>query len=1079
MAGSVVLFGWLFSIRVLTGILIPGQMVSPNAAIVFLLLGTALILRTTPVKGQPRSDWIVRACAGAAGAISLAATVEYFTGINIGIDDLTFRNRFLSARVLHPSRMGVLSAAECLLVGLALFLLDTRIRRRIWPAQLSAALAALMGILAVEGHLFEVSQLYRLGSVPTATPAAVVVVSLGLGTLLARPNRGWMMTLISVRLGGRLARKLLPVVILMPILVAWLRAQGEKVHWYETGFGIALFTTANILILAAVVWWSARWLNAIDLARARVASRKRGFMQALRESEQRFRLLAESGPQLVWTCGADGACDYLNQKWMDYTGIPEQDQLGYRWLDQLHPEDREPTITAWQDAVEKAIPFETEFRIRGIEGQYRWFIARATALRDDSGRILKWLGANTDITERREREADQEFLLGLGAELQRTADAQAIARISTHAVGEYFRVARCGWMTTNQELGAFTIEYEYLQSGRGPLVGTYPLGIWGDAEFLKPLAAGETLAVNDTAADPRTQPRHSAYAPRGTAAMIIVPLIRDGRWVGSLGLAEAAPRRWSEREILLARAAAERIWPAFEAAKAWAEERKAHQALAASEQRFRRLVEADVVGLAIGDEAHLLEANNHLLKILGYTREEFAERPLSWREITPPEYEDVSAAAYRQLASTGACPAFEKQYFRKDGSRVPVLIGSVALDRPSSSQSLSFIVDLTDRKRLEEQFRQAQKLETVGLLAGGVAHDFNNLLTVISGYAEMLLNDIPSAGPVRPALEQISGAADRAAALTRQLLAFSRRQPSELKVIAINEVVKNLESMLGRLIGAHIDKTLRLAVDAGSIRADPGQIEQVILNLAVNARDAMPHGGKLLIETGRVSVDDAFAQSHFSLKPGRYASLTVSDTGAGMTPEIQARIFEPFFTTKAEGKGTGLGLATVYGIVNQSGGSISVHSEPGRGATFRLLFPAVEQAGEASAPDRTEAIAAGTGTILLAEDNESVRSYVRQVLEGYGYTVLETSNGEQALKRAREYGGQIDLLLTDLIMPGLGGIDLIARMADIRPQLPVLSMSGYADNQMSGIRNLGIQYIQKPFTPAQLVARIQALLNAR
>jgi signal transduction histidine kinase len=436
-----------------------------------------------------------------------------------------------------------------------------------------------------------------------------------------------------------------------------------------------------------------------------------------------------------------------------------------------------------------------------------------------------------------------------------------------------------------------------------------------------------------------------------------------------------------------------------------------------------------------------------------------------------------------QLLETGRCPTLEQEYVRKDGKLVPILMARVALHAAPEPRFLCFIIDLTERKRLEEQFRQAQKLESIGQLAGGVAHDFNNLLTIISGYAFTVLSDLPVQHPVYESIEEISKAASRAADLTRQLLTFSRNEVVEPKNIVLNDTIRNFDRMLRRLIGEDIELILHLDPEVGEIRADPGHIEQVIMNLAVNARDAMPTGGKLIIETSRVFVDEQFPRMHPSIATGSYVMLTVSDTGTGMSPEVQSHLFEPFFTTKKQGKGTGLGLSTVYGIVKQSGGSIWVYSELGQGSTFKIFLPLIDVTDEAAqervppAPPQVRR-AVGVETILVAEDEPGVRRFIRQTLESNGYTVLESSSGREAVDLAREHSGQISLLLTDVVMPEMGGAELADEFALIRPGAPVLCMSGYTDRFWRQPR-VAASYIQKPFTSAALLCQIRALLDPR
>ena len=406
------------------------------------------------------------------------------------------------------------------------------------------------------------------------------------------------------------------------------------------------------------------------------------------------------------------------------------------------------------------------------------------------------------------------------------------------------------------------------------------------------------------------------------------------------------------------------------------------------------------------------------------------------------------------------------------------------LDRNHLSRAIRYAVERKQAEKAlresEAKLRQAQKMESIGQLAGGIAHDFNNLLTVINSYSAMLLGDIGFDNPfARTGLEQIKEAGHRAASLTRQLLAFSRQQVLEPKILDLNEAVSNTTKLLRRLIGEDIALVFCPHPTLGRVKADPGQVEQIIMNLAVNARDAMPGGGQLTIETMNVELDNAYAHTHQSVKPGSYVMLAVSDCGCGMDKQTQARIFEPFFTTKEQGKGTGLGLATVYGIVKQSGGYIWVYSEPGRGTTFKIYLPCVEgnveQLTLASTPDAT---LRGTETILLVEDEEMVRALVQAILERYGYTVLAARNVQDALRFAQEGPTAIHLLLTDTIMPGMNGPELADRVLGMRPDAKVLYMSGYTDKAFTytAAREPGTAFLQKPFTPQTLAHKVREVL---
>jgi signal transduction histidine kinase len=397
--------------------------------------------------------------------------------------------------------------------------------------------------------------------------------------------------------------------------------------------------------------------------------------------------------------------------------------------------------------------------------------------------------------------------------------------------------------------------------------------------------------------------------------------------------------------------------------------------------------------------------------------------------------------------------------------------------------------DPMDRKRTEQalaeresELRQSQKMEAIGRLAGGVAHDFNNLLTAISGYAELLLAELPAGDPKHEFADEIARAAERAAALTHQLLVFSRRQVLVPEVLDLNAVVGEMDKMLRRLIGEDVELDTALSPTLGQVRADRGQLEQVLLNLAVNARDAMPRGGRLTIETANVQALRSAAEPGVSLAPGAYVRLCVADTGQGMSPATQARVFEPFFTTKEPGRGTGLGLATVYGIVKQSEGHIAVDSEAGRGTAFRIYLPMVAaRAPDLDRPSRLRGMPTGAETILLVEDEAAVRALTRTVLDSSGYTVLEASRPEEALRLSDEHAGPIHLLLTDVVLPGMSGRAISEQLTRRRPGVPVLYMSGYADHAIvrAGVFEPDVALLRKPFTPATLAQKVRQILDAR
>ena len=483
-----------------------------------------------------------------------------------------------------------------------------------------------------------------------------------------------------------------------------------------------------------------------------------------------------------------------------------------------------------------------------------------------------------------------------------------------------------------------------------------------------------------------------------------------------------------------------------------------------SEERFRAMTESAVDAIVSADaEGRIVSWNHGAETIFGYSREEALGMPLA--RVVP----DADAAR----------ETVERRAFTRDGREIPVELSLATWRTRDGSFSTAIIRDVSERRELEERYRQAQKMESVGRLAGGVAHDFNNLLTVISGHASLLAAKLAPDDPTLRRVETIQTATAHAADLTRQLLAFSRKQVLAPRVLDLNDTLAGIEPMLRRLIGEDVDLVVVRGVGLGRVEADPGQVAQIVVNLAVNARDAMPDGGKLTIETANVDLDEAHAHRHAETRPGRYVMLAVSDTGVGMDEQTRSHIFEPFFTTKGPGEGTGLGLATVYGIVKQSNGAIGVYSEPARGTTFKVYLPAVDALPEKPVPEAARRALTGNETVLLVEDNAMVRALGCEVLREHGYTVLEARDGADALDITQRYHGLIHVLVTDVVMPEMGGRELAARLAAGRPALKVLYMSGYAAEAIAHQGVLGAQeaFVSKPLEPRTLLRKVRDILD--
>jgi two-component system, cell cycle sensor histidine kinase and response regulator CckA len=509
---------------------------------------------------------------------------------------------------------------------------------------------------------------------------------------------------------------------------------------------------------------------------------------------------------------------------------------------------------------------------------------------------------------------------------------------------------------------------------------------------------------------------------------------------------------------------------------------RAEAALRASEERFSKAFQLSSVAMVITSvpEGRVLDANDSYVRMFGRTRDQLLARHSSELDIwVNPAERDVIMETLRR---DGRVREYETRLRAADSAERNVLFSADLLEISGETCALTSLYDITERRRLESQLVHAQKLESVGQLAGGIAHDFNNLLTAITGYADLVLAELPEGSPTHDDVYEILRAAERAAILTRQLLAFARRQPVDLAPIDLNGLIAELEKLLRRLISADIELSLRLAPALPAVKADSGQIEQVLLNLVVNARDAMPDGGRMIIETAAVTLDAAYAQGHLEVQPGGYVMLAVSDTGTGMSPEVRERVFEPFFTTKEPGKGTGLGLATCYGIVRQHGGTIWIYSEPGEGTSVKVYLPrAAEDGPLEAASGRETRLPLGDETVLVVEDEEAVRALVVRTLRSCGYTVLEAADGDEALRVSRAQApGTIHLLLTDVVMPGMGGRDAAAGVRELHPAAKALFMSGYTEHATLRHTRLepGSPFLHKPFAPSALAQAVRAALDA-
>jgi len=772
-----------------------------------------------------------------------------------------------------------------------------------------------------------------------------------------------------------------------------------------------------------------------------------------------------------------------------------------------------PIAQAYFDPAERASVLEQlqregslsnlELRLRRRDGTPVWVLANVTLVRSGCEQPAVIEGTLVDVTDRRraeERVLRLNRLYSVSSSLRRAilhiTDRRRLFDEACRLAVEkgQFRMAWLGLLdrATQRVIPAAHAGFEqgYLKNirvsvadepeGRGP-TGTA-------------LREGRHFICNDIAGEPRMLPWREEALSRGYRSSAAFPVAVHGQLMGSLNIYAGEPGFFDQENIALLEEMAadigfalesvereeQRQQAEFERAQALARE-EAARTQARAEARFRELLEAapDAI-LEMDSEGVIVLSNAATERLFGYSRQELRGLPMErlLLERSLPAYRRLRAACLTRSERSETKPE-ELSARRKDGRELHTEMNLSPVETDQGGRITCIIRDITERKHLEEQLRQSQKMEALGRLAGGVAHDFNNLLTIIGGYAQMLLGSFKARHPARRDLESIMEAANRASALTRQLLAFSRRQVVQPKVLDLNRLILRMHRMLHPIIGEDIALELELQKNLGKVKADPGQIEQVVMNLVVNARDAMPNGGRITIQTCLSRWEEGEAPP-VPLPPGCYVTLAVSDTGQGMDEETLSHIFEPFFTTKTRSKGTGLGLPMVYGIVKQSGGEVEVSSRLGQGSVFRIFLPVFASVSRESEGARLPRKAArGAETILLVEDEAGVRQLARQMLLQQGYSVLEAQGSSEALQLFEQHGPSVHLLLTDVVMPHMSGRELAERLTAMRPDLKVLYMSGYTDDVIArhGLLEADTVLLQKPFTSDSLGRKVRAVLD--
>jgi len=762
-----------------------------------------------------------------------------------------------------------------------------------------------------------------------------------------------------------------------------------------------------------------------------------GSQSALRESQRMLATLMSNLPGMAYRCRPDEhwTMEFVSEGCRGLTGYAPADLVGnckVAFADLIEPEDLELVRREVNEGVTAGRSFRITYRIRAADGQRKWVFEQGCAVRDATGAVVALEGFISDITDQKKSEAS----LRESEEMFRSLSASS-------PVGVFVADILGAWIYVNPRLRALTGRGLMDCLGEGWVASVLP------AERESLVQEWREFVRQGGAFDREFRIRGANDRVRWVHLRCSPMLSDRGQAVGFVGTVEDV----TERNEMTA-------------------------ALQQSQQRLQDLFENSPDAIFVEDyNGTVLDVNPAACALHGMKREELVGRNVL--DLVPPERREEVRREYARFI-TGESEYAEGISVSRGGRHVPVELKVRRVSYEGQPALLLHIRDVTARKQLEQQFLQAQKFEAIGRLAGGVAHDFNNILTAIIGYTELMLRRLGPDSPLRRQAEEVLKAAQRAADLTRQLLAYSRKQQLQPRVLDLNTVLAEMDKMLRRVIGEHIELVLVTAPDLGAVEADPSQIQQVVLNFAVNARDAMPDNGRLTIETRNAVVDAVMAEQHEVL-PGEYVTLAVSDTGAGMSEEVRAHLFEPFFTTKGVGQGTGLGLATCAGIVHQSGGFITVDSQVGRGSTFRIYLPRV--AARAPVEDfggPPAELPAGHETVLVVEDEPAVRELAVTALREQGYVVHEAGNGDEAWRRLQQDGGlRIDLLLTDVVMPLMNGKELADRLHREQPGVKVLFMSGYTDEAIihHGVLAAGVAFLNKPFTGQVLLRKVREVLD--
>ncbi len=792
--------------------------------------------------------------------------------------------------------------------------------------------------------------------------------------------------------------------------------------------------------------------------------------QARRQAEERLRMLFENAVEGIFQASVDGHLLSVNPALARMCGYASADEMVASGRDvsidfYADPQARTEFTRRMQadGAVERF-----EYQLRRKNGSRIWVSENARVVRDAAGTVVAYEGTMEDVTDLKRAEVERQATFEIIRSVNVTDNLDDLLYLIHQALKKVLNADNCFVALYEAGSGMFHFPFFVDQYDQAP--PPQQVGRSCTAHVFK---TGRAMLIPQSVFDRLAAQGEVELVGTPSPSWLGAPLQSPAATIGVVVVQNYdSETAYGERDLEFLSSVGGQIALAIE-------RKRAEEKIRESEARLRVLVEQLPAGLwTVDKNLSFTSAVGAGLAKLGLKRDSVAG-------ISLQEYFGTTEPGFLPIAAHRRAVAGEATTFHAEwkGGSYTCHVEPLRNKDGEIQGAICMALDISDRRQLEEQLRQAQKMEAVGRLAGGIAHDFNNLLMVIQGYADLLAERLPESDPLHRNAEQIQTASQRATSLTRQLLAFSRKQMLAPKVLNIQGVVADMEKILRRLIGEDVQLETNSAADLGLVKADRSQIEQVILNLAVNARDAMPEGGRLTIETANAELDASFAHHPPAvLTPGKYVMLAVTDNGVGMDAETQAHIFEPFFTTKEKGKGTGLGLATVYGIVKQSGGYVWVYSEPGRGTSFKVYLPRIAEEAplpHSEIPLKGRANPRGSETVLLVEDEKGVRELAREYLKMIGYNVIEAENGHAALELAAMQEGKIDLLMTDVVMPGISGRELSQRMKSVRPDIQVLFMSGYTDQAVvnHGILETDAVLLQKPFTLNALALKLREILG--